>query len=250
MYILYIDESGDYNNWEENKNFVLAGVAVHEGQIGKISGRLDQIQHEYFPELNVPISFHATDIRNGKKAFKNLPTNVRMQMLSKLYNVFNLFSFPNLVAYSTVVSANYVKPDTQVLDTAFGDLMTRFNTFMVRQHNSKHPTKGLSIIDQAHEKKYRELFGLYRVGGTKYGEVNNIVDIPYFAGRRDTRMLQLVDILAYGVFQYYEHSKEEYFNIIKERFDRRTKGGPPDGLKHLIKGDCDCYACGWRRNRI
>ena len=41
MYILYIDESGDYNNWEENKNFVLAGVAVHEGQIGKISGRLD-----------------------------------------------------------------------------------------------------------------------------------------------------------------------------------------------------------------
>ncbi|MGP6221049.1 DUF3800 domain-containing protein [Caldiplasma sukawensis] len=246
---MYVDESGDYNNWDENKTFVMAGVAVHEGQIGKISQSLDQVQQKYFSDLQVQISFHATDIKNGKKAFKDLPSSERGQILTDLYNVFNYFCFPNLVAYATVVSANYVKRDTQVLDLAFEDMMTRFNTFLVRQHRNKHPTKGLTIIDQAHEKKYRELFDGYRVGGTKYGSVNNIVDIPYFAGRRDTRMLQLADILAYGVFQYYEHSKKDYFDVIKERFDRKNKGGSPDGLKHLTNSDCDCYACDWRKHR-
>ena len=231
------------DRWEENKNFVIAGAAVHEGQIGRISGVLEGIQHEFFPDYNINISFHATDIKNGKKAFKDLPSNSRAEMLNKLYDVFVDFHFPNLVAFATVMSTDYVKAEDQVLDTVFGDLMTRFNTFMVRQHNTGHPTKGLSIIDQAHEKKYRELFGQYRVGGTKYGLINNIVDIPYFAGRRDTRMLQLADLLAYGVFQYYEHSKSEYFDKIKKRFDSRFKGGPPDGLKHMIKKDCDCYAC-------
>jgi hypothetical protein len=248
MHILYIDESGDYSNWEENKNFVMAGVAVHEGQIDRISRALDLIQHEFFPKYNINISFHATDIKNGKKAFKDLPLNVREEMLNKLYGVFNDFPFPNLVAFATVMSADYVKAEDQVLDTVFGDLMTRFNTFMVRQHNSGHPTKGLSIIDQAHEKKYRELFGQYRVGGTKYGLINNIVDIPYFAGRRDTRMLQMADLMAYSIFQYYEHSKSDYFDIIKERFDSRYKGGPPDGLKHMTKKGCDCYACGSRKH--
>ncbi len=249
MYVIYIDESGDYNNWEENKNFVMAGVAVHEGQIDKISERLNMIQHDFLPELNVPISFHAVDIKNGKHAFKDLASETREEVLDRLYKVFNLFSFPNLVIYCTVMNVTYVKQDTKVLDTVFGDLMTRFNTFLVRQHNSKHPTKGLSIIDQAHKEKYRELFGQYRFGGTKYGQVNNIVDIPYFAGRKDTRMLQLADLLAYGVFQYYEHSKDKYFNIIKERFDKRTKDGPPDGLKHFTQNNCNCYACDWRSHR-
>ena len=91
MHILYVDESGDYSNWEENKNFVMAGVAVHEGQIDKISRVLDQIQHEFFPGFNINISFHATDIKNGKKAFKDLSSKVREEMLSKLYGVFANF---------------------------------------------------------------------------------------------------------------------------------------------------------------
>ncbi len=65
-----------------------------------------------------------------------------------------------------------------------------------------------------------------RIGRTKYGLINNIVDIPYFAGRKDTRMLQFVDLLAYGVFQHYEHSRSAYFDLIKTKFDRKFRGGP------------------------
>ncbi len=40
MYVLYLDESGDYANWSENNSFVLSGVAIHEGQIGTLSRAL------------------------------------------------------------------------------------------------------------------------------------------------------------------------------------------------------------------
>ena len=33
MYILYLDESGNPEDWSQNRNFVLAGVAVFEGEI-------------------------------------------------------------------------------------------------------------------------------------------------------------------------------------------------------------------------
>ncbi|MHB1493622.1 MAG: hypothetical protein ACYCR7_08145 [Thermoplasmataceae archaeon] len=168
-------------------------------------------------------------------------------MFSRLFEVFGKFPFPKLVTFATVMNISYADQKTQVLDTVFGDIMTRFNTFMVRQHNTGHPTKGLAIIDQAHENKYRELFNSYRIGGTKYGLINNIVDIPYFAGRKGTRMLQFVDLLAYGVFQHYEHSRSAYFDLIKTKFDRRFRGGPPVGLKHLTKEQCSCYSCERRK---
>jgi hypothetical protein len=71
MYILYLDESGDPNSWQQNKNFVIAGVAVHEGQITLISQRIRAIQEKYFPGISVPIEFHATEIRNGKGIFSD-----------------------------------------------------------------------------------------------------------------------------------------------------------------------------------
>ncbi len=89
----------------------------------------------------------------------------------------------------------------------------------------------------------------FRDSGADYGSVHNIVDIPYFAGRIDTRMLQLADIVAYAVFQYYEHNDPQYIELIKDRFDKRGPNEPPDGLKHITNDSCDCYACAWRQEK-
>ena len=53
MYILYIDESGDSYYWNEQNHFVLAGVAVHEGQVRNITSKLDEIQNKFFPDINI-----------------------------------------------------------------------------------------------------------------------------------------------------------------------------------------------------
>ncbi len=170
-------------------------------------------------------------------------------MLDELYGLIDNQSFPNLIAFGTCFHISAYKAGIHVLDAVFGDIVTRFNTFMVRQHRYGYPTKGLVIVDQAHEDKYRELFQNFRETGTRYGTVNNVVDIPYFAGRVDTRMIQVADLVAYSVYQYYEHNNLRYFNHVNERFDRRGPHDPPDGLKHITSEDCQCIACGWRVGR-
>ena len=52
MYVIYLDESGDPNGWNNNQNhFVIGGLAIHEGQISRIGKVLDDVQAEFFPEI-------------------------------------------------------------------------------------------------------------------------------------------------------------------------------------------------------
>jgi hypothetical protein len=68
MYLLYLDESGTPNGWKVQNHFVLGGIAVHEGQTRILEERLDAIQKNHFPEIHVPLSFHATEIRQERAA--------------------------------------------------------------------------------------------------------------------------------------------------------------------------------------
>ena len=154
----YLDESGEYVNWAENNNFVLAGVAIHEGQISTLTKALDQIQYEFFPGIKAPIPFHAVEIAKGKKKFRELPPPKQKDLLYKLCELIKNQSFPYLIAFATPFHISAYQPSNSVLKTVYGDIMTRLNTFMVRQHKAGYPTKGIVIIDQAHERKYRELF--------------------------------------------------------------------------------------------
>jgi len=58
--------------------------------------------------------------------------------------------------------------------------------------------------------------------------------------------VQLADFISYAVFRYYESNDSTFLDMIIHKFDRREKDHPPDGLKHFIKGNCDCKACLWR----
>ncbi len=250
MYVLYLDESGDYSNWSENNNFVLAGVAIHEGQIGTLSRALDQIQDKFFPGIRATIPFHAVDIAKGKtKMYRELGVKKQGELLGELYRTVGTQAFPNLIAFGTCFHISAYKAGTHVLDIVFENIVSRFNTFMVRQYNYGHPTKGLIIIDQAHEKKYRELFQSFRESDTEYGAVNNVVDIPYFAGGVNTRMIQVADLVAYSIYQYYEHNNPRYFDQVSDRFDRRGPREPPDGLEHMTARECQCLACNWKNDR-
>jgi hypothetical protein len=246
VYILYLDESGDPGAWttQAQNHFVISGVAVHEGQISIIAEQLDQIQKLFFPDIHVPIAFHASDIRTGRDRFRQLAPEDRDRLLNQVYNVIHDARFPSIVAFATVMHISYVLNSDQVLHDTFMDICQRFNTFLKRQFKAGFPDKGLLVIDQAHEDRYRHLVADFQRSGTTYGYIGNIVDIPYFAGRRDTRMLQIADFCASAVYQHYEHNDSSFFRKIFIRFDRRTPDWlPPDGLKHLTRLNCNCESC-------
>ncbi len=244
MYFLYLDESGDCHSWSQNNNFVIGGFAIHEGQVPSLTNQMNAIQQKYFPGIRVQIPFHANEIRAGRGKFGNLGRSTRENLFEDLFNMIKNSVFPKAIAFSTILNiTKATSSPTEDLSTVFSDVASRFNLFLTRGYRRGPKNKGMIIIDHSNEDKYMEFFQGYRDNGTQYGDIRNIVDIPYFASGKDTRMIQLADLCAYAVFRQYEHGDSAYFNYIEKKFDRRGGRGPIDGLKHMTKEDCKCIAC-------
>lgn len=249
MHLIYVDESGDPYSWENQKHFVLGSLAIHEGQINKITKKMDEIQSYFFPEIQLHIPFHAVDIVNHRGYFKELSREKRDELMMAIYDIIGRSRFPNIIAFATIISIDAVKNHQQAFDDVLEDMCIRINNFMKRQLIQGHPTKGLLIIDQAHQTHYRKIVSELQRTGSKQGILGHIVDIPYFAGRKDTRMLQLADFINYALFRYYEKNEWTYIRKILPRFDKRNSKHPPDGLKHITKNKCYCESCKWRDKR-
>ena len=247
MYIVYLDESGNPNGRNSGQdNFVLGGIAVHEGQIRSLSESLDAIQSRYFSDISVPIEFHATEINSGKNRFHRLTRPQRKNLMNDVYNTVSTIQYPRAILFATVMNISSVKSPDQAIRDTFEDLVQRVNTFLVRMNRADNPQKGLLIIDRATntEAKYRTLISEFREAGTQYGYLGNIVDIPYFSQSDDTRLLQIADFCAYAVFRSYERGDDQFLNKIIHRFDRRSRDFQGvDGLKHITQRQCSCLAC-------
>ncbi len=248
MHLLYIDESGDPNGWSNQTHFVLGAVAIHEGQIQRLTKEMDIIQKRYFPSIKIRIPLHAVDIHQAKSHFDHMPPENREKLLNDICDLIGRQTFPNLVSFSTCIHISALRTPKEALEKTVEDLTSRFNIFMKRLYSKDLRGKGLLIIDQAHQERYRELIAEFQSIGSKYGKMTNIVDIPYFAGARDTRMLELADVCAYSVFRYYERKDSKYFDRIFPSFDKKSLRGGPEGLKHFIDEECSCIACNWHNS--
>jgi hypothetical protein len=245
VYLLYLDEAGDFNSWQNRNCAVLGGVAVHEGQLQRISALVDQVQAKWFPGITFPLEFHASAIRAGKDRFRSFSPEQRALMLSDLYGLLAAEQFPQLVAFATTIDVSAVKTPTQALGDAFEDICQRFNTFLVRGYGRGVKNKGLLIIDRStySEPLYRDLISRFRSTGTRYGFLHNIVDAPFFTESHHTRFMQLADLVSWAAYRYHESGDHSYLNRILPRFDRSSpQSTPPDGFKHITARVCSCQA--------
>ena len=89
MYILYLDESGAHS---EASYFVLAGLAVFEREIHWYAQDVDALQRRYFPNIQEPIEFHASVLRQPQservaEPFDQLRREQRRGLLSDIYQI-------------------------------------------------------------------------------------------------------------------------------------------------------------------
>lgn len=192
---------------------------------------------------------HAVDVHQGKGHFDDMPSVTRKQLLLDISDLIGRQKFPNLVSFSTCIHISALRTQKEALEKAVEDLTSRFNIFMKRLYSKDLRGKGLLIIDQAHQARYRELIAEFQSVGSKYGKMTNIVDIPYFAGAQDTRMLEIADVCAYSVFRLYERKDHEYFDKLYPSFDKTSLRGGPEGLKHFTDEECNCIACTWHNTK-
>jgi len=244
MHLLYLDESGDAYSWQNQKCYVIGGVAIHEGQIDTISAQMDSLQRKYFPEINIPVAFHASDIKRGKGRFEGIALNIRNQMLQDVYTLIENTTFPNLIAFGSTIDISAVENPMQARRDVFEDVCEKFNGFLMNQYRQGRYTKGLLVIDENRAAEYRELINDFKRRGTTHGYLGNIVDIPYFAKCYQTRMLQLADFVTNAIFQYYEFNKGINLNTILSHFYRDPfKGKLSAGFGHKTKKVCNCIVC-------
>lgn len=255
MYLLYLDESGDTNSWIDASHFVIAGIGVYEFEIETLRRKLREVQKKYFPEIDVPIVFHATDINSGKKRFRSLSKETRQNLLNDLYAIITQEKFPKLVVFGAVIGVERAKNPFDDRRDTFEEVISGFNTFLVEGYNEQRArhkgfgNKGLIIIDQNREDQYKQLLDTFQEEGTRYGYLANIVDIPYFARCRDTTMLQLADLCSYAIYRRYEKNDSTFFNLISDRI-YKTKDGRMFGLKHLTTKECNCLSCSSQKTSI
>lgn len=107
-----------------------------------------------------------------------------------------------------------------------------------------NPQRGLIVFAESHYQQRHMLWvKTFRTLGTQWGAINNLSDIPYFANARETRLLQVADMVAHATFVLYERRNADLIRPFVHRFD--AWDGAVQGLMHATSNSaaCACPRC-------
>ncbi len=255
LYILYLDESGV--SGPEASYFVLAGLAAFEKEIHWFSQDLDQVQAKYFPEAKGHIHFHATKLhaRPSTKLdppWNQLTTEQRHEIKVRFQEI---LAARRGILFGCAIERKYAELHRQdPYEIAFEDIISRFDMFLSRcnrsaQNGGIEEQRGLIVLAQSgYQKTLALLAQRIRQTGTRWGQLHNVTDVPYFAPAQDSRMLQFADFIANAIYGRYHAGITVDFDHIASKFD--TENNVVHGLVHLtLNASCSCLACFSRKGR-
>ncbi len=241
MHLLYLDESGTHTS---ARHFVLAGVSVHETNIYWATNQLDRLQSQHFPDAVEKVLFHATSLRARDgvtlpSPFDHLDRRVRLELLNQLYDVALRI---HGIFFAVVIEKSYLREDADPYETALEQILSRFDYFIRRMHTTHgQQDKGLIVIaDSNFRGKLEGAARQFASEGTQWGKLHNIVDIPFFTLSRNSRLLQIADLIANSVFGRYESGHAAMFDKMLHKFDQGDSG-QMHGLLHLTGNRGACY---------
>lgn len=139
-----------------------------------------------------------------------------------------LASHPSNRLFASVVKKAAVSPADPV-EFAFEQLASRFDHYLGRLHKAGDSQRGIIIFDKStYETTIQSLATDFRTIGHNWGVIRNLSEVPLFLDSKASRLIQLADLIAYGIFRNFERGDDRFFNIIKNRFD--SEGGITHGL--------------------
>ena len=243
MYVLYIDESGNPDN-PEDRNFVLAGAAVFERVAYFLSQAFDSVQTAHFPGLP-PIPFHATEIRSGGGFWRSVPQEKRTAILGDLCAAVANAQHPGMFLFASVIHKTSALYGEAAVKRATEEICVSFDRFLVRQFKQfGDAQRGLIVFSEGqYHKRGRVWVQGFRELGTRVGALNNLADSPYFAAAKETRLLQVADLVSHAVFRLYERQDPTLISPFLHRFD--ATGGIKYGITHITaqQAECVCPRC-------
>ncbi len=253
MYLLFLDESG---NSPQDRHFVLAGLAVFEGELFRLRAGFDALLRDVFPDEPEKF-FHASDLYKEMKAAGRRADYFRlMDHMASLLLEHNYASGdparPGVVLFGQVIERAALSQGKGSYEEAFEGILGRFHHFLRDLKEQGNAQKGLIVIASSKRQDHeglRKAFAVFREHGTRLGYISNVPLVPLFTAARATRFLQLADFVAYALLRAYERDDWKYLRPIMPAFYQR--GGIYEGLYHLNTqyAACPCPACVSRRGR-
>ncbi len=229
MHLLYLDDSGNANDASQ-QFFVLAGVSVFERQGHWLSERLDAIAARFNPADPGSIELHGSPMLTGAKFWRSVPKTARVEAMKDALGVLASSHVSNR-AFGVAVRKAAISPRDSV-DYAFEQLSSRFDQYLMRLFKGGDTQRGLIIFDKsAREAAIQNLAIGFKKNGHSGGVLRNMAEVPVFLDSRNSRLVQLADLIAYALYQKYERSNSTFFDVIGARFD--SSGGIVHGL-HVI----------------
>ena len=226
MHLLYIDDSGTVKD-RHQKHFVLAGFSIYETSTYHLKLQIEQIMTDFGIPLDKEL--HGSPMYTGAKFWRGISRQSRIDCMHKCLQTLDV---RHKIFAAVVNKENNDTADPVVL--AFEQISSRFDQYLMRQFRKKDKhQRGLMICDKAtSEETLQSATHTFIEKGHSWGSHHNFAEVPLFLDSKTSRMIQLADLIAYGVFQKYEHGNDEFFKDIEPRFDRNL--GNVYGLKELL----------------
>lgn len=240
MHLLYLDDSGSVGS-AQDRHFILAGLAVPEKAPYWISRSLDELAAKLWPDDPDGLEFRGGDIFAGRRRWRGIDKAERFAAYEAALKA--LATRREARLFGAVVDKAAISPEDPV-EYAFEQLCNRFDLYLGRMHRRGDTQRGIIILDES--TKETALQGLAREfsgRGHRWGRLRNIAEVPLFVDSRATRLIQMADMVAYALRQYYEKGQDAYFSLISGSFD--LVGDVCHGLTHYVDkaGSCSCFCC-------
>ena len=155
--------------------------------------------------------------------------------------------------FAEVVNKEYLLKKTGKMNavaSAFEQVLSRFDMFLqfvARANTTAH--NGIAVVDvDPHSDLMRDLTIVFRADGHSWGQLQHVIESPFFVDSKIVSGIQLADMCAYATRRYADkvprsgsHEEKQFLRIF-HKFDRG--GGKLHGLRHYCApGSCDCAIC-------
>jgi len=186
--------------------------------------------------------------KNYRKTFPyiHLTRDERMQFVQKVADRIGSWQEARLFAEANDKRFSYRSgsPAMPPFEFCFTELVQRFEYFLRHKGRSLNQTlQGLIIQDNNETISMRltRMMRTFHRAGTRWADIDHIVETPLFVDSQLTSMVQLADLCAYATRRFFENGETDLFHRVYNRFDRTSRGVV--GIRHYTESSCDCRVC-------
>ncbi len=217
MHLFYLDESGHPTD-SNQEYFVLGGFSVFERQGYWFETELDKIAARFNPADPRSVELHGSPMLQGRGFWRGFPVKERIQAIVDSLSIL-VNSHPGNRAFGSVVKKSAISPKDPV-EFCFEQIASRFDQYLWRLHMRKDTQRGIIILDKStYENTLQGLATDFRSIGHSWGVIRNLAEVPLFLDSKASRLIQLADLIAFGIFRKFEKNDSRFFDLLAKKFD-------------------------------